>query len=207
MLGDETQLLIEPIVGWRGWGIEDVYLGKGLGWNRTGWTAQLTSPQQGDTWDAGTLRWDGACKCDYSQRERRRAQLLAMQATIAQIESGEIEPPALNIERYTQALYTTCECLYELIVDECHCGINAFATAEQMDEAGYRGDDKVRIVGQVELSGLVRGFERGWRGETGRAVRLWAAKEQWAQYTQIAAEHAGAQFMGVWDEEEAAHAR
>jgi hypothetical protein len=55
--------------------------------------------------------------------------------------------------------------------DACLCGINAFASREQLGRSAWAFK---RVIGEVELTGQVRGFDAGWRASHARPRRLWA---------------------------------
>jgi hypothetical protein len=76
---------------------------------------------------------------------------------------------------------------------ECVCGVNAFATPEQLEQSRYAD---MPAVGCVLLEGEVRAFERGWRAERARVHLVWAATWLHAERVREAAEACGAIYMG-----------
>jgi hypothetical protein len=81
---------------------------------------------------------------------------------------------------------------------QCQCGVNAFATIEQLIERGYTEDEMVTAIGRVELWGEVRSFERGWRAEHAQAAEVWALREFEASDVRQACVDAGIAYRGVW---------
>lgn len=193
MLGDASpELLIDPVLGWRGWSIAGHLHDESL---------VFASPQQGDLWHQGRLSWNGSCKCDISQDPDQYKRIKSM---IAEIESSPKYVEMRSQGRRHAYLYILYA-LKKLTPADCHCGINAFASSAHLQQAMLTLGS-IEAVGQVALTGTVRCFEKGWRAEHGQIVRVWAIDRTDPGDVAAAAEAAGAQFMGVWDEE-ADHAR
>lgn len=137
----EPQLLIEPIIAWRSWGVEE---------------GHLTSPVRRYPWHDGTMGADlsaDACRCG--------------------------------------SLYYKNE--------QCVCGVNAYATRRLLMSSPYCIPWFMRCacIGEVALSGEVRGFRDGWRAETGQIKRVWAVTRWHAKRVREAADASGVQYMGV----------
>lgn len=189
MLGDQhTQLLIEPIMGWRSWSVKEI-----------NGRPSFVSPQQNTPWDRGRLDWDGECRCE---RSRSAASRMWRQHTEWIRRDRERSAGEDNPERQTRL-----RMLKELgDPEQCHCGINAFAHAGQLIDGPHLFLTANHAVGQVALSGMVRGYERGWRAERAQVMRVWANSDanSFQQYApnlvEAAAKEAGVQFMGTVDD-------
>lgn len=203
-LHDNHQIpdVIEVVTGWRGWNVVSEALGT---------QGVLASPHLGNRWEEGHLSWSGECECD----ARGRAYIIDVtpQDLVEidrQLEEGvpddEIEMPrsfrvmANAFGGVANAMDKLADKLMqqaEELEGWCHCGINAFASIEALMERRYHQDPRVMAVGEVELWGRVRVFERGYRGEHGRAVRVWSLRSH--DLVQIACEQAGIEYAGVFE--------
>lgn len=68
-----------------------------------------------------------------------------------------------------------CQCSQALKGQDCHCGVNAYASEHELIEgAGNLLRIGTMVVGQVALEGEVRVFERGFRAERARVLRVWS---------------------------------
>jgi hypothetical protein len=79
----------------------------------------------------------------------------------------------------------------------CVCGINAYLDREQLTAAAYMS---LPAVGVVELTGEVRTFERGYRGQKARACKMWATDLYFQDRVEAAARQAGVEYGGVIDQ-------
>lgn len=59
--------------------------------------------------------------------------------------------------------------------DDCHCGINAWVSEAELARSAY---GRTEVWGEVALTGRVRQFDLGWRGEHGRPRKLWVRDNQ-----------------------------
>jgi hypothetical protein len=140
------------------------------GWYAVGGT--LMSPTRYTPWNKGHLSWDGICRC-------REGELMTMHDELA-METSE----AARLAR---------EAVENMLLD-CNCGINAFRDREQLAESGY--PHWCHVVGEVELHGQVRVYEKGYRAEHARASRIWATKLRHVPRARRAAKEAGIEYAG-----------
>lgn len=218
MLGNEHSgdqaLLIEAVAGWRAW----IH----AGFMHLNYAGQLMSPDMMVTWRGGQLEAAGGCHCGSEECKAALELLQVMTAPqlLAKVPSdsfvrrhyhnlleadlcgpADTNDPALNhdLERELRQRLT------ELSV--CRCGINAWATAEQLADSPYAGH---LALGRVELTGHVRQFDSGWRGEKARITHLWAnpapvkppnrttSIEHQVRAVSRICERDGIAFMGMW---------
>lgn len=212
MLGDTVaELLIEPIIAWRTWSAKSVD-GQPL----------LTSPLRSSEWHEGQLIWDGTCGCERSRKGARNT-LLSRQRALKRLQTEGISEHEHKVEAMLHALRSRGsgedqpapepDTVQERIAkikqgikmlgnpDECHCGINAFATAQQMLGSTHMMHTSNHVLGQVELSGTVRKYEAGWRAERGRVVRIWSGTHSDVNeyLVRAAAQVASVEYMGSID--------
>jgi hypothetical protein len=79
---------------------------------------------------------------------------------------------------------------------ECPCGINAFKHPWQILLASHY-HERGSLIGEVELTGQVRIFARGYRSELARPTRLWALDRTGMKIGDAIAERYGASFEGM----------
>lgn len=189
MLGEQnTQLLIEPIIGWRTWSVR-----------KENGQPSFISPFQQTVWDRGSLNWNGVCGCEKTRTATQR-QIDKFQAALDMLNShAEVDTHPELIEQKQKAMQRLAEAGD---ADQCHCGINAFSLPGQVLDDPIMNMVCGHAIGQVALSGLVRGYEYGWRAERAQIVRVWtgAMPEADPKLVRAAAEAAGAQYMGRVDD-------
>lgn len=195
MLGEHQDTAVVPdlteaIIGWRGWDATPAL---------EGYThpACFESPMMGTLWLNGQHVWDGKCRCIKSHEAR----LLRLLRII-----DDDPPPALmedaesTMTRMAQDIRqkeTFHRALDRLRGETCCCGVNAYASREQLMESRYADDIRIRALGQVELTGEVHQFELGWRGQRARIVRVWARLAEHEPLVELAAREAGIEYCGV----------
>lgn len=111
------------------------------------------------------------------------------------VENGQLTSPDQGTQWQAGALSWDGECRCGR-ADDCWCGINAFAEREQLADSRYIDH---MVIGRVELTGRVRGYELGWRAEHARVVEIWAATAEDECTTRQVASSNGAAYMGVVD--------
>ncbi len=89
----------------------------------------------------------------------------------------------------------TCSCA--LSGGLCHCGINAFATRQQLAERAYFDH---MAIGSVALSGTVRQFPLGWRAQKAQVYEVWARNLIYEHKVRQAALKVGATYRGIIDD-------
>lgn len=172
MLGDTTdaQLLAEPIIGWRAWQLDC--------------HGTFRSPDMGTAWPGGQLTWDKVCACTKDGHAAGR--LADAKFFRQQAEHCSIPGSKANLIKYAEGfekLWTNPVCL---------CGINAYASRELLEMSKY--PTEAIAIGMVELTGQVRQYEKGWRGETGRITSVWSTnfsheRSMPAPYTKTPQQH------------------
>lgn len=194
LLGMRAPDLVEPIIGWRGWSVRKSESGR----------YYLHSPQQGDCWRDGQLVWDGSCRCIIeAMHQAYQTRLQACRYTQDTVKHFLRHQSAAEQRVALQHLATLeeMETIYEQLLSMgCHCGINAFVDPQTLTSTSYTGDHEVQALGQVQLSGEVRGYERGWRAQAGRAAALWATSAEHEQAVRAAAVQVGAAYEGIWED-------
>lgn len=78
----------------------------------------------------------------------------------------------------------------------CLCGVNAFADAHELI-ASHPCYSSQPIIGQVALTGEVRCFERGWRGQHAQPVKIWARTHRHRRAAREVAAQYGIEYAGV----------
>jgi hypothetical protein len=218
---------IEPVIGWRAWDVTEVPdLVRELGHILPPAVRQrlapvpsgpqLMSPHIEVAWPGGYLEWDMECRCgadvqpsdyelvqDAEQKLREYREVgrrLAVARRAGQLgEVARLEQRAQDLELWLPALQVRLEGR-AAHHGHCVCGINAFATFGQMVDAGYSVLPRTVAIGEVELWGEVRSFERGWRGQYARARRVWALDDRFLPLVERAAQAGGFELAGSADE-------
>lgn len=129
---------------------------------------EFVSPQMGTGWRRGSLTWDGECGCGWGQKvsAARRVSEFTLRRVLLR------QPPQVA----------------------CHCGVNAFDTAERAINDSMLLE--FPAVGQVELTGEVTQLEKGWRGQNARIVRVWSCDPLSDMNLRAACYLSGVQYMG-----------
>jgi hypothetical protein len=198
-LADIERIDTTPIIGWRTW--------------RVGrWTDQagerhrcLVSPYMGTLWKNGHLSWSGECRCRETVEHQLKRDSCLLQRMLDEVRNGELKNTGMAHEqhlRLREKLAGRVMHAQDMLHEpdwQCACGINAFATVEQLTHGNYDMSRGVQAIGCVELTGIVRRYERGWRAEHGKIVRVWAQSPRIATAVEAAAREAGAVYEGLWD--------
>jgi hypothetical protein len=138
------------------------------------------SPVLGHLWVDGTLHWDGECGCH-----------LVVPAALAQ--SIGAEPGSEAAQLAWEAVVRLQREQLDQNLRTCRCGINAFTRRRHLLGTEYGAQD---IVAEIEISGVVRTFERGYRAERGRIVRMYSTREHTRAMVQAMCKRMGIEYAG-----------
>jgi hypothetical protein len=159
MLGDHQQSLevsTQPVIGWRFWRLVE---------------GQLVSPDQGTPWPQdGRLVWDGACRCcmgpSYWKSRPGAARTISLDEMwerwhMGWLSKALVGPPETAVQPGG-------------LPQNCYCGINSYKSRELAIRSAHANRRPIPcpVMGQVELTGVVRVYENGWRAEQARVVAL-----------------------------------
>lgn len=221
MLGreDDQQLVIEPIVGWRGWSVRRNMILVSDSHERARsqrddfeylvydqpvtHRAMLHSPHRRRTiWSEGVHEWDGVCRCKTLRIHRKYKadfERLAIQTDIDILSQQLKDDPESPVSEMLQTLLDHQRAKLKVPPQEpeCHCGVNAFSSLAVLDEKGYLAEENVHAVGTVYLSGIVRAFEHGYRAQRGEVGQLWAVRAEDAGDVEDVCRELGVQYMGL----------
>lgn len=207
--------LVEAIIGWRSWDVRPDELSGQM---------VLCSPVMDSEWRGGSLAWNGVCDCGVKDHAPKvsMSEIEAVQRQLdAGIDEGLIQIPS-SMSPMLHGLRTVPQMIetalrrhadYEHRSHYCQCGINAFSDYATLRSRDYAGVDRShRAVGQVALEGAVRTYERGYRAQRARIIRvwaidIWAAEDAPTPLVELACQAAGIEYMGILDVEDLQQAR
>jgi hypothetical protein len=205
--------MIEPVIGWRAWSFAHPDTSSPLRMlidpsiPVPELPVMLASPHRKTPWPSGRLSWDLTCRCEMAERNVRqmkdRLAYLQEQRLHAETYTGDETPSqAVRKVQEIRELRKRCTRLVAILAalergeDLCLCGINAFHSLGDLVDGGFATHIDTQVIGEVRLWGEVRRFERGWRAEHARIVRVWSVHERTAAKAADIARLGGFEYMG-----------
>lgn len=202
ILGDArpTPDLCDPVIGWRSWRV-----------TRSGDDWMVSSPQMGTPWPGGLLSTSTKCHCSASSPRDNSTHWAATYEDLLDDmdEWNEQSCEGVDVDEIRASLMSTYQAakrgahsrIAHLVQEsECACGINAFGDAKSLLDSPYASGNGCMIVGEVELWGVVRQYQHGWRAEHGRIARVWAVSSLQAYAVRQAADALGFVYAGTLDD-------